>query len=146
MHAFAGRNIGKLFRDFDGAVEAAEFVHQAEVFGLRAGPDAAFADFVHGFDGHFAALGDAFGEIGVGVVERFLNVGALRGGEILLGREHGGVVAGGYGIRAHAEESVQSGNVEFANEHAYGAGDGAGVSYYFAGGSCDPVTAGSGDV
>src|SRR5271170_196575 len=146
VHAFAGGNIGELLGDFEGAIEAAELVHQAELFRLRAGPDAAFADFVHGFDRHFAALGDASGEIGVGVVERFLNIGALRGGEILLRGEHRGVVAGGHGIRAHAETRVESRDVEFADQHADGASDGAGVRHDFTSRGCDPVAAGGRDV
>src|SRR6201996_2348887 len=146
VHGFRRRNIRQLLGDFDGFVEAAEFVDEADLFRLRAGPDAALADFVHGFDGHLAAGCDALREIRVGFVERFLDVGALRGREILLLGKKRGVVAGGDRIGADAEQVVEARNVDLADDHADGAGDRVWIGDDFARVRGNPVAAGRGDV
>ena len=121
MRTAAARELREFLRHFNGAVKIAEFVHQAKFFRLRAGPDAALADFIHGLDGHAAGLRDAARELRVCFVKRFLDIRFLLRREILLVGKHCGVVAGGDVIGAHAQQIVKPGKIQLAGEHADGA-------------------------
>ena len=123
----------------DGAVKTAELVDQADILGLCPRPFPSLPNLVDNFDRQMPPVGNAFREFRISLLQRLLDIGLLLRRKILLVRKQGGIVAGGYVIRAHAKQIVKSGQIQLSREDANGTGDGVRIGNNFLCGSSDPI-------
>ena len=121
----AGQHLGAV----DRGAQPAEFVDQAALQCVGAGPHPAAGDRVDGLDGQLAALGDPLDEVGVEQVGLRLDMRALLVGERLVDRPCVGVGVSAHRVGAHAEAVLELAGHQLAGDDADRAGDRSGVGH-----------------
>src|SRR5262245_40233281 len=129
QHVRVGREPHLLLRREHRLGDAAQTIDEADLYRLRAGPDAAARDLVDGGDVELAALGDAAEEAVVGVLHVVAQHGARLGRERLRREQQIGARAARDRLDPDAELLEQAGDHGPDHEHADRAGERLGLTH-----------------
>ena len=140
---FGGRGDSCLLsHQFDGLVDASEFVYQAVGFGLIAHPDAALGEGFDACEGLLTGVGNLLDKVDVAGVDAFAEFGSVvRGQRLVFGFQHR-VPATGDEVLGDADFVIEPLDRWFGHDDSDGAGLSAGVGNDGVAGHGHVVTAG----